>query len=364
MSFRRTVKAVATAASILAMGAQSALACTGIILHSEDGATVFGRTLEFAVSIGSQLQAIPAGTTITTLAADPDHTGFSYTTKYGFVGMNAFDMPIAVDAMNTEGLHFGAFFFAGPADFPAVTAGQTDKAISSEELGNWVLGNFATVAELRGALPDQVLVGTTIEQLGGVAPLHYSVVDASGDAVVIEQTSAGLIIHDNTVNVIANNPPFDWHLTNLRNYIGLTDKNHPAITLGRQTLEPFGEGTGLAGLPGNGTSPARFVRAAAFANTAEPMEKSSDAVFGAFHILNNFDIPVGSVRGEHDGKVQLEFTEWTSVADTAAQVYYYKTYEGQTVTKVDVKAALDGLDAPKTVPLEKVFKVTDQTGSF
>ncbi|WP_158966317.1 linear amide C-N hydrolase [Chachezhania sediminis] len=365
MPATRTLRRLAAGVAALALSAQSALACTGIVLHADNGDTIFGRTMEFGLDLESELLAVPAGTKIETLVMNPDKTGFSYTTKYGFVGMNGLNAPIAIDAMNSEGLHFGAFFFAGPAVFPEVTDETQPTALSSEEVGNWILGNFATVAEVREAIHTVNLVGTPIQQLGSVAPLHYSVVDASGDAIVIEQTTSGLTIYDNTVNVIANNPTYDWHLTNLRNYIGLTDLNLPAVTVGRQKLEPFGQGTGLEGLPGNGSSPARFVRAVAFANTAQPMKDGDEGVFRAFHILNNFDIPRGSVvENPETGQPVLEYTEWTSVADTKNRVYYFKTYEAQAATKVDIKAALDGLTVPSKQPLETTFQVIDATKGF
>lgn len=42
------------------------------------------------------------------------------------------------------------------------------------------------------------------------------------------------------------------------------------------------------------SSPSRFVRAVAYQQTAMLPASSSDAVLQIFHILNNFDIPVGS----------------------------------------------------------------------
>lgn len=40
----------------------------------------------------------------------------------------------------------------------------------------------------------------------------------------------------------------DWHLTNLRQYTGLTASN-PTTTIDGFTMEPLGQGSGLRGLP-------------------------------------------------------------------------------------------------------------------
>ncbi|MGA9443925.1 MAG: linear amide C-N hydrolase, partial [Methyloceanibacter sp.] len=105
------------------------------------------------------------------------------------------------------------------------------RAVSSEELGNWILGQFATVEEVNAALPNIEVVSTYVEAIAGEAPFHYAVTDATGASVVIEYTKDGLTIHDNNVNAVTNNPTYDWHLTNLRGYIGLKaeNKTHEAL---------------------------------------------------------------------------------------------------------------------------------------
>jgi choloylglycine hydrolase len=343
---------------------QPALACTGIVLRAEDGTAVFARTMEFGFDIKSNIYAVPAGTAIETLALNSEETGFTFKAKYGFLGANALDMPIVVDGMNTEGLHFAAFYFAGDAVVGKLTDQNRSRAVSSDEMGNWVLGNFATVAEVRAALPTIEVVGTYIEEIKSFAPFHYAVTDASGASIVIEYTAKGLAVYDNTVNAITNNPTYDWHLTNLRNYIGLRMENRQAITVARETLRPFGQGTGMVGLPGDFSSPSRFVRAVAFANSALPSKDGDEAIFQAFHILNAFDIPKGAIRETDGDTVHTDYTVWTSAADTRKAIYYYKTYLTQSVERVDVRAALARLKAPATLKMETGFSVRNRTEDF
>jgi choloylglycine hydrolase len=353
-----------TALFVGSLTVQSALACTGIVLRAEDGTTVPARTMEFSFDIESDIVAIPAGTQIETLILNPDETGFTFEAKYGFLGANALDMPIVLDGMNTEGLYFGAFYFAGDAVVGEVSDSNRDRAVSSDELGNWILGQFASVAEVREALPTIELVGTYMDAINGFAPFHYTVADATGEVIVVEYTEDGLSIFDNTVNAIANNPPYDWHLTNLRNYIGLDAENRPQITVGSQTLRPFGQGSGMVGLPGDFSSPSRFVRAVAFANSTLPMADGDEAIFRAFHILNAFDIPKGAIRDTTDEGVHTDYTVWTSAADTQTTVYYYKTYLTQAVESVDVKAVVGQLSEPTTLDMETGFSVRDRSGDF
>ncbi|ROS00133.1 choloylglycine hydrolase [Sinobacterium caligoides] len=339
----------------------AAMACTGIVLHAKDGTTVPARTMEFGFDIKSNIAVVPANTAIDTLTSNEDKKGFSYNNKYGFAGATALGKPIIVDGMNEKGLYFGAFYFNHLAVYEELTEANQSKAISSEELGNWLLGNFATVEEVKTALSSVHVVGTYIDAIKSFAPLHYAVTDASGKSIVIEYTASGLRIFDNTVNVVANNPTYDWHLTNLNNYIGLMSDNRETITVGTQKLKPFGEGTGLVGLPGDHSSPSRFVRAVAFANTVLPTKGAADTVFTAFHLLNTFDIPKGSIREQGADGVFTDYTVWTSVADTKNVVYYYKTYITQSVEKIDIKKALEGLTKPKIIVMESGFEVKDRS---
>jgi len=317
--------------------------------------------MEFSFDIQSNILVIPAGTKMTKLVMDDKNTGGSYIAKYGFTGANALDKPIIVDGLNEEGLYFGAFYFNQEAEFEAVTQENRSKAISSEELGNYILSQFASVSEVRKALPGLVIVGTWIKEINSFAPFHYAVTDRNGESIVIEITKDGLNIFDNTVNAVTNNPTYDWHLTNLNNYVGLTSENRKERVVGQHKLKPFGEGTGLFGLPGDHSSPSRFVRATAFANSALPSKSADEAVFSAFHILNHFDIPKGSIREDINSDLFTDYTVWTSVADTKNSIYYYKTYLTQQVEKVDLAAALDNLEKPKTITMESGFSIRDRS---
>ena len=105
----------------ISLTAGQALACTGIVLRSQDGGVVPARTMEFSFDIQSNIFAVPAGTEIDTLVLNPDDTGFTFTAKFGFLGSNAFDFPVVFDGLNTEGLYFGAYYFAGDAVFAKVS---------------------------------------------------------------------------------------------------------------------------------------------------------------------------------------------------------------------------------------------------
>ena len=70
--------------------------------------------------------------------------------------------------------------------------------------------------------------------MGFVPPVHYIVTDASGSSVVLEYIGGELKVHANPLGVMTNSPTFDWHMTNLSNYVTMSAKNMEKVDLGRQ----------------------------------------------------------------------------------------------------------------------------------
>ena len=171
------------------------------------------------------------------------------------------------------------------------------KALAPWELGVFLLGTCSDVKEAVAAAKN-VRVGEVVQKdMGFVPPVHYILTDASGKSVVLEYVGGELKIHENPLGVMSNSPTFDWHMTNLSNYVNMTVSNVPKIDLGGKEIKGLGQGSGMLGLPGDFTPPSRFVRAVAFSKSALPVETAREGVLQAFHILNQFDIPKGAARG-------------------------------------------------------------------
>jgi choloylglycine hydrolase len=332
---------VLSAALILAT--TPSFACTGISLKSGDGAAIRGRTLEFGFPMHSQVIVVPAGKEFSGTLPDGGK-GLTYTSRYAFVGANALGLPAILDGLNDQGLSVGLFYFPGYAEYTDVTDENKSRAIAPQEFGVWALANFATVDEVREAVKNIVLVPTPAPGLGSpqgaVAGAHFFLQDKSGKSLVVEPVDGTLKVHDAPLGVMTNAPTYDWHMTNLSNYINLSVKDIDTAKVGPMTLSAFGSGAGMLGLPGDFTPPSRFVRAVMFSQAATPSKTAEDTVLAAFHILNQFDIPMGSVVNSAVGEPTAEITEWTSVADPKNLRWYFRTHEDQSIRMVDLKEAV------------------------
>ncbi len=210
-----------------------------------------------------------------------------------------------------------------------------------------------------------MLVPVIVEAIEQVAPVHFVVHDRSGKSAVIEPLNKSLKIYDNPLGVVTNSPTFDWHMTNLRNYVNLTATNVPPINLGGVTLAQFGQGSGLRGLPGDFTPPSRFVRAVAFSQSAIPSATAAQAVLQAFHILNNFDIPYGAVREAENGQTHAEATTWTSASDLKNLHWYFRTYDDQSIRSVDLAKALAAAHGQiRFIKMDRPQPVSDVSTNF
>lgn len=312
-------------------------ACTGIMLKNADNSFVNGRTVEFGIDIDNSVAVVPRNYSF--VGQTPMGAGMKYTSKYAAVGVIAYKDLSLLDGLNEKGLAVGAFYFPTFAGYTPETAQNQNKALSPGDFSNWLLTQFASIAEVRQAIESgKVVITPTVMSGWGpeAPPFHYVVYDKSGASIAIEPINGKLVVSKNPLGVFTNSPTLDWHMTNLRNYISLNTHNVPEITLGGQTFKEFGQGNGMIGLPGDFTPPSRFVRAAIFSTTAIPAENADAGIQQIFHILNNFDIPMGVAKTVSNGVTYTDSTLLTMARDPQNLRYYYKSYDDQTIRMVQL----------------------------
>lgn len=352
------VLAASLLVAMLPFASRPAQACTGLTIKPRDGAIVFGRTLEFGMDLKSTILVVPRGTAY--VGSTPGGaSGLAWSSKYAVVGANAFGMPVTVDGLNERGLHVGLFYFPGFAKYHEIGPEAAANSLAPWELGVYLLGTCADVKDVAAAA-ERVLVGPVIQkEMGIVPPVHYIATDATGRSIVIEHVDGVTKIHDNPLGVMSNSPTFDWHMTNLSNYVTLSEKTVAKVDLAGREVKGLGQGSGMLGLPGDFTPPSRFVRATAFSKSAVAVDDARAGVLQAFHLLNQFDIPKGSTREADHGQSIAEYTIWTSAADLKNLRYHFRTYENSAIRMVDLKRF--DLDAKQTtvIPMSGEERIED-----
>lgn len=351
----RILLAVAVA---FAVGVQPVLACTSLVLTAADGSRVYGRTMEFAFELSSDAIVIPRQHAFT--ATGPNgQTGLSWNAKYATTGLNAYGLPVLVDGMNERGLAGGILYFPNFAEYADPSTAQVSQSMAPWEFLTWALTRFATVAEVKAAISDISVISLVQPGADFVPPFHYTLHDATGASLVIEPVGGKLVAHDNPFGVMTNAPRFDWHVQNLSNYVKLTRDDPPPLELFGQTIKPLSTGAGMLGLPGDLTSPSRFVRAVVYAASVVPPKTANETVRLTEHVMNNFDIPLGFQRGSAAPGAPLERTQWTTIADLSNARFYVKTIDYQALREIDLKS-LD-LTSPgvRTIKLPAPYEIPE-----
>ena len=340
------------AAFLVGIHAADADACTGISLSSRDGGRVVARTVEWAAApMQCGYVVAPRGHQHQSYTPTGDN-GLKYTSIYGYVGVYTEYEPFVVEGINEAGLSAGLFFFPNYGDYAAYDPACNDKTLCDMQFVSWVLSQFSSIDQVKDAMASIDLV-TLDHKIGAV---HWRIAEPGGRMVVLEVVKGVPHFYENPLGVLTNAPGFQWHMTNLNNYINLHPGSAPDNVIAPGiTLHPLGHGSGMHGLPGDFTSPSRFVRAAFYQTTAPVMDNSFEAVVQAFHILNNFDVPVGSQHKKADIPAGLpSATQVTTASDQADMCFYYRTAWNSTIRCIDLKTINFHKVKYQSHPLDKI----------
>lgn len=340
MKIRKIIQVLMGSLLLLSVFTISVQACTGIRLTTEQNSAVYGRTNEWgAFDLNSRVAAVPKGFHFQGLTPEGNN-GKKWTGKYNFLGLDAIGKDVFIDGMNEKGLAVGFFYHKGFAHYMKYKKKEAHNTITATDMVSYILSQFKNVDQVKKNLKDIRVVAVEEESLGIPAYAHWMVTEASGKSIVIEYLNGKLKIYPNPLGVITNNPTYDWQMTNLRNYLKLSIEPAPNRKIAGVEFTPLSGGSGMIGLPGDFTSTSRFVRAAVWSHTDQSLEKSNDAVYELFRILDNFNVPLKSAEGsdnkEKDIKGMRSSTQWTTAWDLKHRVLYFHTQYNRRVREVDL----------------------------
>lgn len=297
--------------------------CTSLVFKTRD--LYFGRNLDLEYTYDEAVTIMPRHYPL-----GFDRADIALSAHHAMIGMayTVDDYPLYYDAVNEMGLGMAGLNFPG---FAVYHSEKNDmRNILPCEFIPWVLAQCASVSQARQLIAETNLVDIAFSKALPNTPLHWMIAGHDG-TIVVEPTQHGLTVFDAPTGVLTNSPPFDFHLLNLTRYMALS-QDRPENRLSPQiTLKPFSNGMGALGLPGDLSSPSRFVRAS-FANMNSVSGKSeSESVNQFFHLLRYVEHPRGCVRMAKD---KYEITQYSSCCNMDKGIYYYTTYENSRITAV------------------------------
>lgn len=250
---------------------------------------------------------------------------------YAIIGMAtvAEGYPLYYDATNEHGLSMAALNFPGNAAY--FPASITKENVAPFELIPWVLAQCRSVEEAMPLLEKVNIMQLPFNQLFQLTPLHWILADRNR-CITIESLQNGVQIYENPVGILTNNPPFEYHMYNLVNYLNLTHDTPANRFSNKLDLSPYSNGMGAIGLPGDLSSASRFIRATftKLNSVCEPGELPSITQF--FHILGSVAQQNGCCLTEKG----YEKTIYSSCCNTDRGIYYYRTYDNSQINAVNM----------------------------
>lgn len=334
--------AMVVLATVIVLSFQKADACTGITLKGEDGSVVRSRTIEWGpFDMQCGLDIVPQGHLFSSEKMPDGKSGKKWKGKYGFVGISIFGKDTYIDGINETGLSVGVFYLSDFAHYPDYDPKLATETMAPTDLISYILSECSSLDEVRKAVKSVQVVPIIEKALGFPAPVHFVVTDSTGETIVIEHINKEVKIFEASLGVVTNSPTYDWHLTNLRNYINLSAVSIPSKKALDLDFTPLGSGSGMIGLPGDFTPPSRFVRAVAFTQAARQTIGGYDTVRETFRILDNFNVPPAAAEGAEDliesDDILFSATQLTTAADIKNKMYYYHTQFSRRIRAIDLK---------------------------
>lgn len=252
---------------------------------------------------------------------------------FSIIGMAAVaeNYPLYAEAANEKGLCMAGLNFPGNAYYCKKTSSEKAN-ISPFEIIPWVLGQCENIVQAKELLNNTNVVSIAFSDKIQLTDLHWHIADRD-KSIVLECTKTGVNIYDNPVHVLTNNPEFDFHITNLAQYLNLkTDTPHNCFSESAGIKE-FGKGTGSIGLPGDFSSASRFVKAAYLRQNSVCSNDENSGVSQFFHILDSVAVVNGSIAADN---LQEYMTTYSCCINAGRGIYYYKTYYNSQLTAVNM----------------------------
>lgn len=307
--------------------------CTAVTYKTKDN--YFGRTMDYDLSYGDDVVITPRNYPFQFRSMNPMEK------HYAMIGTACVmdHYPLYYEAINEKGLGMAGLNFAGNAVLKSPQENYDN--IAQYEFIPWVLGQCATIDEVKALLENINLTNVPYHEQLPLAQLHWLIAD-NKEAITVEAVKEGIKVYANPIGVLTNNPPFQEQMFQLNNYMHLSTKSPQNHFCADLPLQVYSRGMGALGLPGDLSSQSRFVRAAFVKMNSFCDNSESASVSQFFHILGSVDQQRGCCEVA-EGK--FEITIYTSCYNLNKGIQYYTTYDNHQITAIDMhKENLDGTE--------------------
>ena len=283
--------------------------CTRVIYHGRNEQIFTARSMDWKLDVQSNIWQMPRGVKrIGSIGPNP----LTWTSTYGSVITTGYDLA-TTDGVNEKGLSVNLLWLM-ESQYPST---DTKKSMLSIAIwGQYMLDQFATVAEAVTALQDEPFIVVTAQVPGEnrLATLHMSISDSSGDSAIIEYIDGKQVIHhDRSYQVMTNSPTYDEQLALNKYWQGIS---------------------GTVMLPGTNRAADRFARASFYVNAVAQDDDPNISLATVFSVIRNVSVPFGLNTAEEPN---ISSTRWRTVVDHKRMLYFFESTLTPNLFWVDLK---------------------------
>ncbi|MBE6701652.1 MAG: choloylglycine hydrolase family protein [Ruminococcaceae bacterium] len=289
--------------------------CTAITYKTEDH--YFGRNLDLERSYGEKVTITPRNFPLNFRCIE------RMDSHKAIIGMASIvnEYPLYFEGTNEAGLSMAGLNFPNNANYHPYIEGKNN--ITPFEFIPFILGKCNDIKETKEELESINLININFSEKLPLSPLHWLISDRES-SIVVESVKSGLVVYENPVGVLTNNPTFNYHLMNLNNFMSLHEGEPENKMKALTSPDIYSLGMGALGLPGDFSSASRFIRANFVKSKSIKETGEKESVSQFFHILSSVAMPKGCVMTKSG---EYEFTRYSSCSNTDRGIYYYKLYD-------------------------------------
>lgn len=315
------------------------VACTRVVYQGPNGTIITARSMDWKGDIPANLWIFPRGMA---RQGEAGTTSVKWQSKYGSVVTSSWDIASS-DGMNEKGL-VGNLLWLVESAYPAFEKGKDKPGLAVSLWLQYVLDNFATVADAVAALKKEsfVVVSSFIPGTEIFATVHLSLSDKTGDNAIFEYINGKLVIHHSKAYVtMTNSPVFHEQLAINTYWNGIP---------------------GTVMLPGTNRAADRFVRASYYINAIPKTDHIRTALASVFGVIRNCSVPLGISSATEPN---ISSTRWRTVADQKNLVYYFDNVLNPNVVWVDfAKLDFSEKGVVKKLSLDKNENYAGESSQF
>jgi choloylglycine hydrolase len=324
--------AVSRAQHVLLL-ASAALGCSNFHMENDYRLTV--RTMDLGTPLSFGVATRPRGSTIAFNNAPA---------RLGFLGFPPVEAGVVLQHIVSGGLNEAGLSCDEQTLIDTVYPNKTGTPsdLNVDYFCEYMLAQCATAEEVRAVLANGTVTPHGPAIAGGS---HYALRDASGASVVVEflegETVTAMDFNDGGktgFGVMTNEPPFQWHLENVRHATWKQHNARPAFTI-----------------PGTFYPDERFLRVSLLKSAMPEPKSYQEAMMQAVHVLNSVTVPMGDQLGTDSsaGEGAGDHTLFGVVYDHLNRTLYWRTHVNQNLQRLRLAdARLNNASAAAFLPFD------------